>query len=92
MALVKGTSNTAGIPPSATAVNPGLVVDGSRIIPAPSSVWEKKDASMKLGGEMHDAAEITAALIMAHGLKTPEALKTFDEILRGIIQVREKLV
>lgn len=53
--------------------------------------WERKNDSQKLGGLMHDAADVTSALIMANGLKTAEALKTFDEVLAGIIAIRAKL-
>lgn len=44
--------------------------------------------SMKVGGLFHDAAQITAALVMANQLKTADALKTFGEVLDGIVGIR----
>ncbi len=85
MALVKPTETFKGNDRSGPA---DMREQAAKV---PQSVWDKKDAAMKLGGEMHDAAEITGALIMAHGLKTEDAIATFEKVLAGVIAAREKL-
>lgn len=57
----------------------------------PQSVWDKKDKAIQTGGLFHDAAEITAALVMAHGLKTEQAIQTFEQVLTGVIAARTKI-
>lgn len=53
--------------------------------------WDKKNDSMKIGGLGHDTAAIVAALITVHGFSQEQALTSFEEVLNGIIEIRNKL-
>ena len=53
------------------------------------AAWKSNGAA--LGGLMHDAAQLAAAVIMANGLKADKALEAFDTMLAGVIAAREKL-
>lgn len=44
-----------------------------------------------LGGLMHDAAQITAALVSGRAYDAGGSLRVFEEVLIGLIKVREKL-
>ncbi len=58
---------------------------------AKDAYWDKKNMDMRLGGLFHDAAQITASLVAVQGLTVVDALKTFDEVLTGVIASRERL-
>lgn len=82
---------SAPLPSCSTVTIPNLTADVVTKTTDKETYWKEKNDSQKLGGLFHDAAELTASLVMANGLKTPEALKAFEEVLSGIIAIRVKL-
>jgi hypothetical protein len=54
--------------------------------------WSAKDRSQLIGGLSHDAAAITAAMFgYMSGVDVPEALKTYKELLEGMLKIRDEV-
>jgi hypothetical protein len=55
---------------------------------APATDWAAKDRSQLVGGLCHDAAALAAAVIST-GTSIESALATYEQLLAGVIKLRE---
>lgn len=53
--------------------------------------WDKKNDAQKLGGLFHDAAQITAAIVMAEGANVDRALEIFGTVIDRVVEIRNRM-
>lgn len=53
--------------------------------------WDQKNRSQLVGGLFHDAAQITASLVMTQNLNKDDTLKTFAAVFEALLEYRDSL-